>query len=82
MASGRGFVADEDRIEAPAPVAVISYEFWQRRFGGDPAVIGKDLRLDDAAVTVVGVATRRFTGTGPSAWILGAAVCRVPAASR
>jgi putative ABC transport system permease protein len=37
------------------PVMVLTYEFWQRRFGGDSTVIGRQLRLDNEPVTVIGV---------------------------
>ncbi len=41
---------------AAAPVAVLTYGFWMDHFGGDPHIIGRPLRLNDLAVTVVGVA--------------------------
>jgi putative ABC transport system permease protein len=63
MAAGRGFVPDEDRPERPAAVAVISYGYWQRQFGGDPGVVGRAVRFDDVPFTVVGVASARFAGT-------------------
>jgi putative ABC transport system permease protein len=46
-----------------APVAVISYAFWQHHFGGDPDVIGRGLTLNRVALTIVGVAPRGFFGT-------------------
>ncbi len=42
------------------PIAVLSHAFWQRSFGGDPAVIGQTLRLDDRIYTVVGVMPTTF----------------------
>jgi predicted permease len=45
------------------PVAVLGYRYWQRRFGGDPGVIGRSITLNGSAFTVVGVAARRFVGT-------------------
>ena len=44
------------------PVAVLSYDFWQRQFGGAPDAIGRILTIDRVAFTVVGVAPRRFFG--------------------
>ena len=44
-------------------VAVLSHGFWQRQFGGDPGVLNRVIRLNDAAFTVVGVAPAGFTGT-------------------
>lgn len=51
---GRTFAADEVK-KGVAPVAVIGYGLWQRAFGGDPAVIGRRLRMSGIAATVVGV---------------------------
>ena len=45
-----------------APEAVLSYGFWKRRFGADPAVIGRAIRLNTVAFTIVGVSPRGFTG--------------------
>ncbi|MGB7763102.1 MAG: ABC transporter permease, partial [Bryobacteraceae bacterium] len=51
---GRGFLPDED-TPARADVAVLSYELWQRRFGADPSIPGKAVRLRGLSYTVVGV---------------------------
>jgi len=51
---GRGFAPGEGIPGAPA-VAIISYPFWESRFGGDPEVLGTTLRLDDIEHTIVGV---------------------------
>lgn len=67
MELGRGFMNEEDRPQAPEPVAVLSYAAWQDRFGGDPEIVGKTVRLDDIPFIVVGVASRDFSGTSPSA---------------
>ena len=58
---GRG-LSPSDAIEGrdPEPVAVLAYEFWQERLGGDPDAIGKTLQLDRKNYTIVGVAGRRF----------------------
>lgn len=63
MDRGRGFIPAEDVTGAPQTVAVLSYAEWQNRFGGDPEIVGKQIRLDDVAFTVVGVASRSFKGT-------------------
>ena len=65
MAAGRGFTGDEDRLDTPAAVAVLSHGYWQRQFGGDPAVVGRQIRLDDVPFTVVGVSGAAFLGTTP-----------------
>jgi putative ABC transport system permease protein len=51
---GRVFSAAEDTPEGPS-VAVIAYSLWQRRFGGDPGVIGRKVRLDGKPYEIVGV---------------------------
>jgi len=51
---GRYFSEQDDRPGATATV-LLSYGFWQTEFGGDPAVLGKSVTLDDASYTVVGV---------------------------
>jgi predicted permease len=43
-------------------VAVIGYEFWKQRFGGDPAIINKDIRIDGKLFTIIGVTRQWFTG--------------------
>jgi predicted permease len=60
---GRGFVNGEDAVAGAAPVVVISHALWQRRFGGDVAVIGRPVWIHDHAMTIVGVAPRDFYGT-------------------
>jgi putative ABC transport system permease protein len=51
---GREFRADEDAPGAP-PAAILSYELWRRRFGGDPSVVGRQITLNGIGHTVVGV---------------------------
>jgi putative ABC transport system permease protein len=56
---GRGFLPSE---EAPdARVVVLSHDTWQTHFGGDPAIVGRSITLDDEPNTVVGVAQKGFT---------------------
>jgi predicted permease len=55
---GRPFTAEEDA--ASRKVVVLSYALWQRRFGGDPAILGRSILMDDEAATVVGVMPRGF----------------------
>ncbi len=62
-ALGRFFLPEEDRTRGTHPVVVISHGLWRRRFGADPAVIGKTLSLNNYRYTVVGVAPSEFTGT-------------------
>jgi putative ABC transport system permease protein len=61
-ALGRGLVPS-DAIDGqdPQPVVVLSYKFWQRHFGSDPAVLGRTLQLVRKNYTIIGVAAPRFT---------------------
>ncbi|MGH9486914.1 MAG: ABC transporter permease [Terriglobales bacterium] len=69
---GRFFTPADDRPGA-APVIVLSYDFWQRRFGGERSVIGSSVELNQHSVTVIGVARPGFPGLAPGsdfdAWI-------------
>ena len=67
MARGRGFLPEEDRVQDPQTVAVLSYRTWQNQFGGDPAIVGRVVHLDDVPFTIVGVAPEGFTGTSDTA---------------
>ena len=60
-AIGRTIEEGDDRSDAE-PVAVLSYPFWQKRFGGDTAVIGKAVRLNTTTVTIVGVLPASYVG--------------------
>ncbi|HMC62301.1 MAG TPA: ADOP family duplicated permease, partial [Candidatus Solibacter sp.] len=70
-AIGRVFTTAEDR--AGTPSAVIGYNYWQRRFGGRPDVLGKTLIMRKAALTIIGVAPPGFIGESsgqqPDLWI-------------
>ena len=56
---GRAY-SDADDQTGAEPVVVLSYGLWQRRFDGDPAIVGRSMRLDGANATVVGVMPRDF----------------------
>ncbi|HXM70205.1 MAG TPA: ABC transporter permease, partial [Thermoanaerobaculia bacterium] len=60
---GRGFEAAEDAGRNAHPVAVISYQAWKDRYGGDPAIIGRTQMLNGRQHTIVGVAPKGFYGT-------------------
>jgi len=64
IAYGRPLTAADDE-SASAPVTVISYGFWQRRFGGDPNAVGQQIEIEGRSFTIVGVTGREFFGTQP-----------------
>ena len=66
-AIGRTFTADDDQIGGGPQglVAVISYAAWQQRFSRDPSVVGRTVRVDDLAYTIVGVTPEGFFGVTP-----------------
>jgi predicted permease len=59
LPKGRAFLSEEDRPGA-APVIIISYGLWQRRYAGSPAMIGKPIDFDGKPYTVVGIAPAGF----------------------
>jgi predicted permease len=65
-ALGRFFTEDEDRnpnsSEASGSLAVLSYSFWERQFGGDPGVLGRTVIIGGSPCQVIGVAARGFSG--------------------
>jgi putative ABC transport system permease protein len=62
-ALGRGFTADDDRPGATA-TAVLSASFWKRRYGADPAIVGKTIMLDAKPYTIIGVLPPSFVYSG------------------
>ena len=60
-AAGRLLTPDDDEPGAD-PVVVISYRYWQRRFGGDPGAIGKAISVNGVPMTVIGVTAPAFNG--------------------
>jgi len=61
-------IAPEDanaQAGSTSQVAVLSYEFWQRRFGADASIIGKQIRIEGHPFTIIGVRRKRFTGMTP-----------------
>ncbi len=59
-AAGRLIAPNEGRARGDAPVVVLSYEYWQSRFDGDSAVVGRTVRMSGQSFTVIGVAPRGF----------------------
>jgi len=59
---GRMFSLEDDQVQGAHPVVVLSYAYWQRRFGGDPTLLNQAVLVNAQPMTVVGVARRGFTG--------------------
>ena len=70
---GRTFGEDDDRIPGGSPVAVASYAWWKRRFGGAPSIIGEKMSIGSTVYTIIGVTPQEFFGTSvgesPDVWI-------------
>jgi predicted permease len=70
--AGRMLIEADDNPAGAQPGAVISYEFWQRRFGLDPNVVGRQITVNNTALTIVGVAPPGFfgfeVGSKPEIW--------------
>ena len=62
-AVGRLVLPTEGQTPGADPVLVLGYGYWQKRFGGDKSVIGKQVQVDDHPVTIVGVTPKDFQGT-------------------
>ncbi len=65
-ALGRRIISDDDRPGRPVPVAMLAHTTWQRRFGGDPGIIGSLLRINGVPFTVVGVVSAEFESAEPA----------------
>ncbi len=68
--AGRGFLASDDRPDAP-PTAVLAYGYWQSRFGGDRTVLGRNIPMNGVPTTVIGVMPEGFAypGTTTRIWV-------------
>ena len=86
-AHGRLMWPADDRDASAGPVVVLSYRIWQRRFGGNPSVLGTTVTLDGHDFNVIGVTSEPFAGTKVGAprdlWVPLAALRGIdPAAAR
>ena len=72
-AIGRGFLPDEDQKPGAKLVCVLGYGEWQKRFGGEPSIVGRTISLNGRQFTVVGVMPKGFKGTNaigaPAVWV-------------
>src|ERR1044071_1676658 len=70
---GRTFLPEEDKTKLSHPVIVVGYDCWQRRFGGDPNLVGKDVLINNHQFRVIGIAAQGFKGTeliySPEIWV-------------
>ena len=72
--AGRAIEPSDDAEPGRGTVAVISYDYWQRRFAGDPGAIGRTIVMNQTPFTVIGVAPPRFYGVAlesspPDMWL-------------
>jgi predicted permease len=78
-AHGRLFLPGEGLPGQAAPTAVLSHELWARRFGADPQVVGRTLRLDEGSFVIVGVAPEELSVLqGVDVWLPRAPDPNVP----
>lgn len=68
-AAGRLLNGEDDRTPRAHPYAVLSYDYWKHRFGGDPNVVGRSFRMGNDLYEIIGVGPKRFTGTEPGTMI-------------
>jgi predicted permease len=72
-AIGRALAESDDSASGPQPAAVLSHNYWKRRFGSDVNVVGKKILLDNYPFTIVGVAPEGFcgfeVGDNPDVWV-------------
>jgi hypothetical protein len=71
-AYGRLFDPARDGISNGAPSIVLSYGLWQRRFGGDPSIVGQTIHIDKKPATVIGITPSAFASLGgqhPDIWL-------------
>jgi putative ABC transport system permease protein len=61
-ALGRGFRPDEDEVAGRNPVVILDHDEWTEQFGGDPGIVGREVRIGAVPFTIIGVAPRGFTG--------------------
>ncbi len=60
---GRGFLPEEDKKPGGAPVAVVSYRFWQTHFAANPNIVGQTIEINQRPYTIVGVTPAAFQGS-------------------
>ncbi len=66
---GRLFSHEDDRVPGGHPVAVLSHDYWRRRFAADPAILGRVLQIEGKSYAVIGVARDGFFGIEPGKFV-------------
>lgn len=70
---GRTFLPEEDKTPLSHPVIVLSYDSWQKRFGGDQNIVGRDVLINNHQFQVIGITPEGFKGTefvySPEIWM-------------
>jgi predicted permease len=71
--AGRTLTENDDRVPGAHPVAVASFAYWRRRFGGDPGLVGTSLWINGQPITILGVMPAGFfgerVGAAPDLWL-------------
>jgi len=62
---GRLFTAADERAPGASPYAVVSYNYWTRRFANDPKVLGRSVHIGSKIFQIIGIGPKSFTGTEP-----------------
>jgi predicted permease len=72
-AAGRVFTEADDQTSGAHPVVVLNHRWWEKRFGGNPAIIGQTITISKSTYTIIGVAAKEFFGTTvgqtPDLWV-------------
>jgi predicted permease len=71
-ARGRVFAPEKPGGDKEAPIALISWNYWQRRFDSDPQLVGKRIKMNGAVFTIIGITPSDFMGTNinvPDFWL-------------
>ena len=66
---GSLFSKEQDRIPPARALAVLSYDFWERRFGREPNIVGRRMAINGREVEIVGVARQGFWGVEPGKFV-------------
>jgi len=86
IAAGRGFIPEEEKPGASAPVVLITHALWQRTFGGSADIVGRKVSINRAPFTIVGVLEPEFRGLDPmepaDLWLPLAALGALPSSPR